>query len=760
MFNQYRQLLFAWLFAGLVGLSNPFFIAPTRRVFLKDVRSTCILAKHSEFAVVGEDEELPEDVAGSDYMVIQKAPESETSTSSGDVGSGKKRAEYGALAAGTVVQVQVGDISLARKAWKKRRRTGSPLLVPCSILNVDQRSMIRWNLIFLLEKFGKAKTDGVQITVSELAQRYRTFLRSSMQKHAIALGYESNDEMVSDLFNKKVQESYGIRLITKSSGQVSLKAPISRMKAQKRAAGTPVVQFRDHKTGDYGDADTLTHTGFVRTRRPDQDPTDRSYHFLPLSAALRVSQKDDIETGHIEEGSIHSAVVFDYDLLGDAGSPLLTLSLNPRGVREKLKVKPDRKFQPIENPQVEFKDLKVGNGPYKAKVVRLLKGRALVDMDVGRKTSSEGLVRVLGALPYKESVETLGQQRGMPFDAYDEDDDDFDFHYGDDLDDDLVDSLFNFDDEDDFEDDDDSGSSMADELLSLRSDDSFEEGTFEDGEEEEDVSDLYALNEDGTLSYTDPTTGETVVMGSVDDDEEDEDESDDDADATGDEDDLDFDATALFEQNEDGSMSFIDPDSGEALDVQQGDEEFEDMMMIKSLIDKYSTPPSPKNVDYTYSAEQTEDAPKEPVPHPAPKLISKRLKVGEEIDVYVRSVSKQNGQFAVTMNPTVKGRKAKELKKESGAMKKLDRLKKSLGGSLQKIFDLEGHECSGTVKATSNTGEWVYVQPHLDGLPVGVATIDEEHGTATIGAGDSVRVRIAGVDEQRGQLAMQLLGKE
>jgi len=91
------------------------------------------------------------------------------------------RSEYGALAAGTVVQVQVGDLSLARKAWKKRRRTGSPLLVPCSILNVDQRSMVRWNLIFLLEKFGQAQADGIRIGATDLSQRYRKFLKSSLQ---------------------------------------------------------------------------------------------------------------------------------------------------------------------------------------------------------------------------------------------------------------------------------------------------------------------------------------------------------------------------------------------------------------------------------------------------------------------------------------------------------------------------------------------------------------------------------------------------
>ena len=92
-------------------------------------------------------------------------------------GSKKQRPEYGALAPGTVVQVQIGDLSLARKAWKKRRRTGSPLLVPCSVLNVDRQSMVRWNLIYLLEKFGKSQRDGISITETELSKHYRNFLK-------------------------------------------------------------------------------------------------------------------------------------------------------------------------------------------------------------------------------------------------------------------------------------------------------------------------------------------------------------------------------------------------------------------------------------------------------------------------------------------------------------------------------------------------------------------------------------------------------
>jgi hypothetical protein len=131
------------------------------------VRYSVVAAQNSEVATTGEGDvsETTQSQIASEYIQDGTAI----------------RSEYGALAAGTVVQVQVGDLSLARKAWKKRRRTGSPLLVPCSILNVDQRSMVRWNLIFLLEKFGQAQADGIRISATDLSQRYRKFLKSSLQ---------------------------------------------------------------------------------------------------------------------------------------------------------------------------------------------------------------------------------------------------------------------------------------------------------------------------------------------------------------------------------------------------------------------------------------------------------------------------------------------------------------------------------------------------------------------------------------------------
>jgi hypothetical protein len=521
-------------------------------------------------------------------------------------------------------------------------------------------------------------------------------LTKVIQKQANALSYESNHDMIKELFNKKIQESYGVRLIERDD-ELLLKAPISRQKAHKRTAKTPVLQFRLPKEGDQGDADTLTHTGYLRSRKENSD--DRSYHFLPLSAALRVTQKDDVDTGRVEEGSIHPAVVFDYDIMGDGGSPLLTLSLNPRGTRDTLKVKPDRRYMPIDQPRCTLDQLSAGEGPYRAKVVQFLPGRALVDMDVGRKVSSEGMVKVLGTLRFQDSVEfapdpSIHDKAMVAYDSKDDYDESEAIIQA------SLDDLDNFDDDDeendDEDDDEEDNDDVAEALLSLRANSSFEEGTFEEGEEEEDISDLFQVDSDGSLSYNDPDTGKTKILDAGDD--------------------------------EDEELEDVEPKSSK------------DFQKVSRAV------PAKKRAAKVSHEDSSEK-----------RLVSKRLRVGDYVNVYIRSVSKQSGQFAVTTNPLVQGRKAKDLKKESGTNKKLQNLKKSLGGSLNPIFELEGKECYGTVKATSKTGDWIYVQPELSGLPVGIATLSEEFGD--VAAGDSVRVRIVGVDEERGQLALQVLDR-
>lgn len=147
------------------------------------------LAKsHPEFSVVGEDDDSqPTERTGSDISIVAEVKAPVPAASATQEKSNKQNPDYGALAPGTVVQVQIGDLALARKAWKKRRRTGSPLLVPCSVLNVDRQSMVRWNLIHLLEKFGRSRSDGIVITAPDMAKHYRSYLKSSLMVRLLFL---------------------------------------------------------------------------------------------------------------------------------------------------------------------------------------------------------------------------------------------------------------------------------------------------------------------------------------------------------------------------------------------------------------------------------------------------------------------------------------------------------------------------------------------------------------------------------------------
>mmetsp|Transcript_23902 Transcript_23902/g.27398 ORF Transcript_23902/g.27398 Transcript_23902/m.27398 type:complete len:898 (-) Transcript_23902:166-2859(-) len=855
------------------------FIRPNLQIGITVASTTRCYAgkKHSEFSVEGENEE--EDIDGQDNNddavdfrqrkhgggdLLVKVENTEdrlsnlgedfyeerNSTSDSIYNHKRSSPEYSVLRPGTVVRVQVGDLSLARKAWKKRRRTGSPLLVPCSIISVDQQSAVRWNLVFLLEKFGRPSNNkrkaGISMSLKELALAYRTYLKSSLLRQTKALGFESTQDMIQEVFNKNVQEWYGVYLEEKEEeretkqndddgisatsnstiNMLYLTAPIFRRKAQQRSANAPMLQFRSPKEGEYDDivvadpivgssaqditcdeTSTLTHTGWVRarTRKEDIDSNNkdfdeekrqkrrREYTHFPLSACLRVYQKDDIDTGRVQEGKIMPAVVFDFDEIGDGGSPLLTLSLNAvGGARQRMKIQPDRKVKVLkQKPKYQMTDLAVGDGPYRAKVVNILgyKQMAMVDLGVGHQLSSSGgkTVQALGILRFQDSVELVGNDDQVKQSYPSEEFNDKEDQDTEDLIAASIDELNQLDDDEDDEKDADEEESyndtIADDLLSLREETSFEKGLFEDGEKEEDISDLYEVDENGQLMFKDPETGIATILENVEEEEEEEeeekekyfeddyDEEDNDiaqdiSENTSDDEYIsDDDMSSLFCENEDGSITYRDPDSGEIMVVGKDDEEYEGMMMMKSLIDddlnKESVTAKETQPEKITIEELDRDEDRVVlVSNRKAELRSKRLTVGEYIDVYVSNVMKQGNQFRVTTNPLIRGQRAKDIKKVEGVKRKLDRLKKNLGGSLKRIYNLKGTECKGIVTAASKSGDWVYVKPQLKDLPVGVGELgDDSEELSCLSAGDEVRVRISGIDKERGQLSMKVISK-
>ena len=137
---------------------------------------------------------------------------------------------------------------------------------------------------------------------------------------------------------------------------------------------------------------------------------------------------------------------------------------------------------------------------------------------------------------------------------------------------------------------------------------------------------------------------------------------------------------------------------------------------------------------------------------------------GDEMDVYIQSVSPQSRRFTVSLTKPSLSSKNNDKKQQKLAKKRLSKL--SEDDTLRKMEELAGTECNGVVKAVSKSGDWFYVAPEIDEdehLPqVGVAHPIQESETdfSAIVAGTRVRVRLEGIDEKRGQLSMSLLGME
>ncbi|KAL7536091.1 hypothetical protein ACHAXR_006912, partial [Thalassiosira sp. AJA248-18] len=150
------------------------------------------------------------------------------------------------------------------------------------------------------------------------------------------------------------------------------------------------------------------------------------------------------------------------------------------------------------------------------------------------------------------------------------------------------------------------------------------------------------------------------------------------------------------------------------------------------------------------------------------------IEAGDEIQVYIKAVSPQSGRFMVTLDPAIKNKKPIDLKRDKQADKRKERLEKKFG--LENIQPLIGNVYNGVVKAKSKSGDWYYVQATVEeggaeeeeeeeevSLPVGVAKFlndsndESSGGHDSYSEGDHVRVRLDGVDEKRGQLALTLL---
>jgi len=672
-----------------------------------------------------------------------------------------------------LLTVRVGDPALARKKWKKRRRSNSPILIPCTILGLaDRQRALVWNIVQLLYRYGdmlsllssedgwitdnshvKARsgdrtkgTDGwhknrsevrqgtqlrnsyLGLSVTNMIRLYERDYGGSLLEHAKNLGHERIGDFLQYLFanDRQLQYDYQAQLLETKSSKNSSAAQrfigipsLSKYKARQLASQHCACTIQI-------DSENMTHTkGLTKTKTTvvdEDDPKSSSkiIQELPLTAAIRLNHDQQI-FHKLKEGDVVQTYVSEFDEIGsDEGSPLLTVTLEPPKQQARRSVKPSPQqisrdvpkedVIPYRTMEHKIDDVRVGDGPFMATIVKISysAGSAFVDAGIGRRMgrNSHGgngkkMTHVLGMLRFGD-LDLLQKVEEVAVVEMDEDDEE-----------EMLMNQFveKFDD--------DEGNEKDDE------DDDDDEDEFDDGEEGEiveDITEMFQLSEDGMLMSQD---GKAITMLGID----------------------------------EGDDSFDEDD--------EEDELFEDMTpserlaAIGDMLAEEEGGIKPEGSATKTIVSTTQMTLKDRI---------KSLQKGQEIPIYIKSVSKQSGRYMVTCNPDdVVGKAGKVLKQESLVEKRLKKLNKKKRSSksnvLDSIQDLAGMECNGIIKAKSKTGNWFYVKPTdgdsamIDELPVGVATLntEQESTLSLLKAGDSVRVRLEGIDENRGQLSMVLL---
>ncbi len=606
-------------------------------------------------------------------------------------------AESASILPGQILSIRIGDTSNPRKAWKKRRRSGSPILVPCTIMGMNRGTMVKWNLMNLLHRFGKPEQNnshnGVVLSVGAIVKLYKHRLGGDLLQHANALGYRTIVEFLRATCDDTLARDNGVQLTRIGENrELVLSSSLSLRLARESAYKAEFVQFQP----SVQDKEHMVHVGTTFQLAKEEKYTTITDPDVvrSLSATVRISHAD-AEAGRFSEGMECNAFVHSYDPMGDNGWPLIVCAIDPprEQIRDQMKRRSYVKRQmTVQEKRMEknagfggtgssrdLNSLKVGDGPFTATVVKVSprSGAAFVDLGVSRKKGKKaggGTVKVVGMLRFDDIAEHMSEDDTSAEAA-------------------LIEAsiLEGSDDEDDDE--------MEEEMTieDLFMDD--------DGQEfEEDVSDVYSMDEDGNVSMVDPATGEKKIIGSVDSDDLDNDDDDDD------------DENMFAGMSPEERLRAI----GEMLDVEE-----------------------PKSEQASNKKTQIANA-------------ENQLKQGDKVDVYIRSVFPQSGRFMVTLDSTIKGKKMKDMKREKEANKRLEKLASKMGGEegLENILSSVGLQIEGVVKAKSKTGDWYYVQPEVDGFPVGVAQSTIEQ---TLKPGDKAMVRVDGIDEKRGQLALTIM---
>ena len=353
---------------------------------------------------------------------------SERESSNNDNNNSDNNAELALLLPGQTLRIQIGDVTASRKAWKKRRRNASPILIPCSVLGMNREWMVRWNVMTLLHMIGEESASAggaVGATAGKLGRAYRQRLGGDLRDHATALGYESVEGLLQALFDERIQAEYGVStFVEPQHGNLMLTTALTRRQARSFSRSAGMVQFRPETEQDgymQEGNDKMIHTGLASLRLSSSIGKQPRFTQEPLGAALRVSPYDEAAKRY-QPGDEFNAFVYSYDVQGDNESPLLVLTADdPRGKGVAMGatgtsgVSTRRRNRNIkggdlsEDASIErdLNELTAGDGPLDARVMAVSSHShaVFVDCGVGRKRGKKyggGVTKVLGMLRFED----------------------------------------------------------------------------------------------------------------------------------------------------------------------------------------------------------------------------------------------------------------------------------------------------------------------------------------------------------------------
>ena len=345
--------------------------------------------------------------------------------------------ELALLLPGQTLRIQIGDVSQNRKAWKKRRRNSSPILIPCSILGMNREWMVRWNVMTLLHQVGEespAADGAVAITAGKLGRAYKKRLGGNLQSHADALGHASVESLLQALFDERIQAEYGVStFVEPNHGNLMLTTALTRRQARNFSNSAGMVQFRT----EVDETQKMIHTGLASVRLSSSIGRMPKFTQEVLGAALRVSPYDEAAEKY-QQGDEFNAFVYSYEVAGDNESPLLVLTADdPRGrgtalggtgtfgsstrVFKRRNTKGGN-FQ-HDTYDRELSNLSAGEGPISGNVVAVSShsNAVFVDCGVGRKRGKKyggGKTKVLGMLRFEDIEGEIDFEAGDEIDVY------------------------------------------------------------------------------------------------------------------------------------------------------------------------------------------------------------------------------------------------------------------------------------------------------------------------------------------------------